>query len=239
MKRHSEALELLNAIRDNISDINKAYEEARHDEARENILRPKIKNCFEDLRSCLEYSAHDVWASYSQDVRKIYFPYGRTKELFINSVNKNLPSLPDRSPSVYRLIESMQPFADESDWLIELCRHTNFNKHEGLSDQVRVNSATSVTTFGKLAIIEGEGVVNFHNCIYNGLPISKSGPLTISSSLPVSEMAKNINIHVPLAREFDWVRFEIKGSLYDVLQLITLSHSKIKNYVTTLKSLIG
>ncbi|PIB54055.1 hypothetical protein [Pseudomonas sp. 2995-1] len=238
MDRHSDILELLDVVRGDIEQISIAYAEARSNEVQENVLRPKIKSCFENLRSCLEYSAQDVWRSYTRKKNSVYFPYGKTEVLFLTSIKKNLPALPEQAPLVYKLIESIQPFVDESDWLYELCKHTNFNKHNGLSVQVRKNSSRSTTTFGNLLRIEGHGTITFVGSTFNGVPIGKDGSLTISSDRTVAETVKDINIPVSLSREFDWVKFEIEGSAYDTLELIKHSYLRISDYIAQLYKII-
>ena len=88
----------------------------------------------------LEYSAQDIWFSFNNKNKKLYFPYGKTEALFHANVKRNLPKLGDNNPNVLHLIQSLQPFNCGDDWLAELCDQTNFNKHNKLGKQVRKNS---------------------------------------------------------------------------------------------------
>ena len=238
MDRHQEILELLETVRIDISEISEAYDKARRDEDLAVILRPKIKSCLENLRSCLEYSAQDIWRSYTKKKNSVYFPYGKTEHLFQCSVKKNLPALQARAPKIYELILSLQPFAGGGEWLGNLCKYTNFNKHNGLSPQVRKNSTLSTTSFGSMIRAEGAVTVVMKGCTYNGIPISKSGALTISPDKRVSEISEDINIPVSITREFDWVRFELDDSITDVRELIIESYSRVSDYVSDLSKII-
>lgn len=137
MDRYSDIVELLSYVYKDIELIGEAYEAARKDEDQSQILRPKIKSCFENLRSVLEYSAQDIWASYTKKNNSVYFPYGKDEHDFLNSVKKNLPALKEQRIDLFELVERLQPHSCGSDWLYELCRHTNFNKHNRLSAQLR------------------------------------------------------------------------------------------------------
>ena len=238
MERYPDIVEVLDTVSSGIDEISKAYDFARQDEEIHSILRTKVGHCFEDLRRCLEYSAQDIWASYSKKKNKVYFPYGKTDEIFQKSVKKNLPALREQAPNLYALIESIQPFISGSDWLLELCGHTNFNKHDRLSPQVRRNSPSSSTTFGNIAKVESGGTIILDGANWGGVPMSKNGKLTISRDRTVAEMRAEISIPVPLVREFDWVKFEIDGSLHDILDLIKNSHARISSYISQLNEMI-
>ena len=238
MERYPDIAEVLVSVGVGMKEISREYDAARIDEGKDSVLRTKVGHCFEDLRRCLEYSAQDVWSSYTKKKNSVYFPYGSTEDIFHKSVKKNLPALKEQAPAAYELIESMQPFSDGNDWLAELCKHTNFNKHNRLSPQVRKNSDASSTTFGNIARVSNGGTIILDGATYNGVPMSKTGKLTISCDKSVAEMRENINIPVSLIREFDWVRFEVDGSLRDILDLITYSHSRITDYIHRLNKII-
>lgn len=239
MDRRSDIFELLESVGNDLLEIHGAYEAARKDEGKESVVRPKIKSCFENLRSCLEYTAQDVWASYTKKKNSVYFPYGKSEEFFISSVKRNLPGLKDQSPIAYKIIESIQPHVCGDTWLPDLCQHTNFNKHDRLSKQVRKNSPSSVTTFGNIIKLSGSGGVKFINCFANGLPMSKAGELVISSQRKVSEMNADLFAPILISREFDWVEFEILGTTSDILKLLKKSHLNISNFVAEILPIIS
>ncbi|MEX0165338.1 hypothetical protein MRBLPD1_003857 [Pseudomonas brassicacearum] len=230
MERYPDIVELLDEVQGDIDVISASYEKARNDEDQVKVLRPKIKSCFEHLRSALEYSAQDIWRSYTRKQNSVYFPYGRTEDDFNKSLNRNLPALKEQAPDLYKMVEALQPHKCGSDWLYELCRHTNFNKHDRLSPQKRENSSNSNTTLGCIVKNYGSATSTFTGCYYNGLPMANSGHLEVSASRRVSEIKENLFVPLPVLREFDWVEFKIDGSLFDILALIKTSHSEISRF---------
>ncbi|MGF6127209.1 hypothetical protein QF019_002418 [Pseudomonas frederiksbergensis] len=238
MERYPDILELLEEVKVDIDIISASYERARNDEDQLKILRPKIKSCFEHLRSALEYSAQDIWRSYTKKKNSVYFPYGKTEEDLNKSLNRNLPALKDQSPILFDLVEALQPHKCGSEWLYELCRHTNFNKHDRLSPQKRENSANSNTTFGCIVKNYGSSDSSFTDCYYNGIPIANSGTVEISAKRRVSEIKKDLFVPIPVLREFDWVEFKIEGSLFDVLKLITTSYSQVSKFTQELNGIL-
>jgi len=105
-----------------------------------------VKNLMENLRSCLDYMAQDIYEIVIEPhrskaglkpLKKAYFPYGKTKADFDGAVTKNLPDLSSLSPNVYGILESIQPFNAGITWLVDLCSTVNTNKHDSLSPQER------------------------------------------------------------------------------------------------------
>lgn len=239
MDRYSDIVELLSFVEEDISQIDVAYEVARKDESQLQVLRPKIKSCFENLRSSLEYSAQDIWASYTKKKNSVYFPYGKNEQDFLVSTKKNLPALKEQRSDIFSLIERLQPHACGDDWLYELCKHTNFNKHNRLSHQVRKNSSKSTTTFGNILRMDGAGAATFQDCYVGNQPMAKNGTFVFSSGRKVAEMNEDLNVTIPILREFDWVEFELHGSVYDVLKLLRISHLRISEFTVELKKLLS
>jgi hypothetical protein len=238
MERYTDIVELLEFVTSDIALIAEEYEAARKDEEQSHVLRPRIKACFENLRSALEYSAQDIWASYTRKKNSVYFPYGKDEKCFTSSVNKNLPALKEQAPEVFNLVENLQPHKSGDDWLYVLCKHTNFNKHNRLSGQVRKNSSASSMRLGNVIRVEGEGSMAFVNCYVNDQPMSKNETFILSSTRKVSEMSAELSSHVPIVREFEWVEFELEGSVYDIMKIISKSHANISSFVSELRTML-
>lgn len=139
MNRYNDIIELLTEVHFNITRLEEKYENAKKNESIKDILRTLVKTCLEHLRSALEYSTQDIWASYNNCSAKLFPPYGETEVLFKANVKRNLPKLHEQR-ELYNIVESIQPHAYGNSWLIELCKQTNFNKHISLRRQVRENS---------------------------------------------------------------------------------------------------
>ena len=235
MERYQDISELLETVESSIELISKSYNEAKQDEEQKVVSRPLVKSSLEHLRSVLEYSAQDIWATYNNKNKKLYFPYGKTDALFHANVKRNLPKLIDNNPKILQLIKSLQPFDCGDDWLSELCDQTNFNKHNKLGKQVRKNSSKATTNVDRLVSLGGSGTVTFSNCSYNGVPLGHGKPAVISNDMSVKQIKSNIGGSIPVSREFDWVEFRFENSPTDTLELIKKSHSKISSYIEQLR----
>ena len=155
MSRKEDVETILIAAKEQYEDICEAYNKALHDESLD--LRVPVKNLMENLRSALDYMAHDVYEACCQSAqvdfgkpkpRNIYFPYGRTEADFRSSVGSSFPGLATCAPNVYELIASIQPFSCSDNWLYDLCSILNEKKHDRLTPQVRSEKVTYTVSSG-------------------------------------------------------------------------------------------
>jgi len=144
MSRRTDTATIIAASKKQYEAIRSDYDRALQDHSLD--LRIPVKNLMENLRSALDYMAHDVYdscckpfraATSKSDPRNIYFPYGQTDKDFKSGLGSSLPDLQSQSPAVYQLIESLQPFRSNDSWLYDLCTILNENKHDKLTAQVR------------------------------------------------------------------------------------------------------
>lgn len=104
-----------------------------------NIDRVMLKNVLENLRSALDYLAHDISEELARipggraAPEKLYFPYGLRENHFLIGVRKNFPTLRDAKPQVFEAILEIQPFQSGENWLFDLCTLTNEAKHRNLN----------------------------------------------------------------------------------------------------------
>ena len=151
MSRKDDVKTIIAAAKSQYENIRKDYNRALRDESLD--LRVPVKNLMENLRSSLDYMAHDIYESCCRtsrivagkpDLRRIYFPYSQNATKFISSVGRSLPDLAILNPDVYDLISSIQPFRCNDAWLYYLCSIINEKKHDKLKAQVR--SETEIYT---------------------------------------------------------------------------------------------
>ena len=64
------------------------------------ITKVKFKSVLENLRSSLEYIAQDINSALSKPAKRIYFPYGDTKEKFEQSIDRNLQAIQSEYPAL-------------------------------------------------------------------------------------------------------------------------------------------
>lgn len=142
--RKDQVIELLNHARRDLIQIERQYGEALEEKKVPTSLQIDIKNFMENLRSVLDYIAHDVYETIiipardkagKKAIEKIYFPYGKTENDFKSRVGSSLPNLHSLAPSVYLVIEAPQPHKSGDNWLCDFCKILNEKKHDTLSPQ--------------------------------------------------------------------------------------------------------
>jgi hypothetical protein len=149
--RDSDVKSLLTHVDGSLVDIKSAYERSLREKNIPVSLRINVKNAMENLRSCLDYMAQDIaevviipyrTANSLSVLKRVYFPYGKDKQSYYESVNRNLPDLQSVRSVIYALIEGIQPHACGNTWLYDLCSILNANKHKSLSPQERTERQT-------------------------------------------------------------------------------------------------
>lgn len=240
---YDDMLALLDDVAEIRSALEREYAAACGNPDIKTVLRTKVKSALEQLRSVLEYSAHELrdkhCGGYKPDDR-VYFPYARTKSRFEKIREKNLPGLITASPEAAAVVASIQPFTCGDDWLIRLCDQVNFNKHQRLEDQVRVNSQAGSYSVGNLVRIGSENTrVVFEETIIHGRPLADGKPMVFTSGMTDDEIAAQLGSDAPnfrITREFSWVEFRFASSAEDALQLIGKAHDEIAIYTDAIKA---
>lgn len=149
--RDSDVDSFLSHVEGDLAKIKSTYEQSLREKNIPASLRIDVKNVMENLRSCLDYMAQDIaenlivpyrTSNNLSDLKRVYFPYGKDKESFDQSVSSNLPDLDTINPNVHALIERIQPHSSGSTWLYDFCSILNTNKHDSLSPQERKEQQT-------------------------------------------------------------------------------------------------
>ena len=144
MSRKNDVDAILKAASEQHKEIKTKYDDALRNKSMD--LRIPVKNLMENLRSSLDYTAHDIYevcckprrsASGQPDPKIIYFPYAKTDQDFRSRVGAVMPGLQSQSVAVYDLLLSIQPFKCNDTWLYDLCSVLNENKHKRLVPQER------------------------------------------------------------------------------------------------------
>lgn len=147
-KNHVLAL-LEHAKNDLIAIIEPKYKESLTLKNVPASLQIDIKNYMENLRSALDYLAHDIYEKIikpnqptTKKIENIHFPYGKTENDFKSRMESNLPGLQTLNPAVFKLIEELQPFKRKYDWLYQFCKIVNEKKHDKLTPQEKSETET-------------------------------------------------------------------------------------------------
>lgn len=143
--RKNQIDSLLIHAKKSLVSIRDEYVKALEDKAISPSLQIDVKNFLENLRSGLDYTAHDIYEKViepvrtkngDKQIRNIYFPYGNAQNDFYSNIQSNLPDLKNLSPQLFNIIEARQTHLSGDSWLYDFCKILNQKKHESLSPQV-------------------------------------------------------------------------------------------------------
>ncbi|EJS65821.1 hypothetical protein CN425_02245 [Bacillus cereus] len=206
------------------------------------VAVPKVKTFLEHCRSILEYTAQDIFelvVPEQERIRKlksrdnnVYFPYGSTTKIFRSSVSRSLPGLMSSNAQVYSLVEGLQDYKrdKEKEFLTYMCRETNYNKHDDLSENER--QSTMYTQIGSAAKIGQGASVLFQDCVINGVP-------TGTFSVENGQIRGNINPRL-LGEivQYEEGQYVFKGTKRSVVQFLQFSLNEIKQFVDDLYKIL-
>jgi hypothetical protein len=236
MNRKDDVNTILVAAIEQFESIRNNYDRALREQSLD--LRVPVKNLMENLRSALDYMAHDIYESCCQaarvaagkpDPRNIYFPYGRTEADFRSGVGSSLPDLSSNNTDVYDLIASIQPFRCNDNWLYDLCSILNEKKHDKLKAQARSETETySVESeHGSVSIIVNDPNVKI---------TSQPGAVKIFG-VPAeftSEGIKTAPSEKLTHKRTIWVAFTFEGSDVNVIGILEKAVGRITNLAAQL-----
>jgi hypothetical protein len=233
MKRYKDVLALIQESTKQYEEVKELYDKALRDKSLD--IRIKVKNLMENLRSILDYSAHDIYESvcrgYRQklgksDPRNIYFPYGRNENDFNSSIASSLPDLEVLSTPIFSLIKNEQPFISNNPWVCDLCGVNNENKHDRLIPQTReeIETYTVEGNQGSVSVI-----ANNPNVQVTSLPGAVSIFGVPAQFTP--EGIKTAPSNLAHKRTI-WVSFVFEGTSINVLNLL-------KNAVPGVEALVN
>lgn len=135
--RKTQVFALLNHANEDLNKIESEYNNALKNKTIPDSLKIDIKNFLENLRSSLDYMAHDIYeqkiepyrkVNNKQDIGNIYFPYGENVNAFKSRIGACLPELNNIDKNLYSLIESIQSHLTNDNWLCDFCNITNEKK---------------------------------------------------------------------------------------------------------------
>ena len=178
-------------------------------------LKVDIKNIFENLRSCLDYMAHDIFESCEngKQLGKLYFPIRLSQKNFDQVVKQNFPSLHTTNPDIYKILERVQPY--NNDWLSKFNKLNNNNKHQDLVEQIKTKSPQVTVSSDQGSVSWGSGVTFGNGVSLMGVPIDPRTQMPV----PNNQVKTDVTI---------WVDFKFKENGESVLPFIKLSIRNIE-----------
>jgi hypothetical protein len=216
LQRASSIEALLRKSKIVLADLKRAYDSSLHNKQVHEDLKVDIKNIFENLRSCLDYLAHDIFEAYCPSAKspdRLYFPIRATAADFTQAVSRDYPGLQATSSVVCGILESIQPYRDP--WLGQFNRLNNDNKHQDLVEQI-------ITESRQVTVSRGGGSVSWSSGVTFGVGVSVMGvPIDPRTQMPVkNDVAKT--------QVITWVDFRFKDNGLSVFPFIETSLKNVE-----------
>lgn len=238
MSAFDDATELINHAASDLATIREAYEASLHAKQVSGSLKVKIKNCVENVRSALDFSARGLFDKYGSSPKanpKIYFPYAgatQDREAFVKSgrIEACIPGIGASRPDVVQSLMEMQHFGSHGyTWLPDFMDLTNENKHERLTPQVRKESKELRISGGGASIGIGEGAsisIGHGASISIGGAVIRGGQTFGVGNPPLVEGGR--------VETITWVSFNFDSTGRPALPLLEVSVKAAREMVTEL-----
>lgn len=202
-RRQTDIEALLTQAQEQLREVEDKYRSSLTAKSVSPDLKVKIKNLCENLRSVLDYLAHDIRESKCSQPKKndrFYFPILPDTMQFESKMREWFPRLDSIAPELWSYLESIQPYQGaEAEWLGQFNRLNNENKHSSLVEQTRIEVERIKASSGGGSVEWSPQNVKFgHGVSILGVPIDPSTQLPIPH--PSIEVKRII-----------WVDFRFEG----------------------------
>jgi hypothetical protein len=218
-KRKDNIRVLLLRSETDLRKVEVEYSESLSQQQVSTDLQVDIKNLCANLRSVLDYIAHDIREVHcpSADHKaRFYFPILRTRTEFEKQVAKGYPGLKTSAPSLWAFLESVQPYRTDWDWIGIFNKINNENKHGDLVaqtrteiEQVRVSGPVATVSWTPQNVRFGRGV------FIGGVPIDPG------TQMPVPHPSQKVERII-------WVDFRFDGENVSALGLLKQALAGVK-----------
>lgn len=228
MSRKNDIEALLKRAETTLQKITKEYDQSLHSKEISADLRIDIKDYFGNLRSILDYLAHDIVDKYCPNANpknNLYFPIRSDLNAFTIEMNKSYPDLITNNVTIYNILEDLQPYKkDDNKWLTSFNKLNNENKHDKLVAQTRTETK-SVTVTGNSggSVSWGPGVTFGSGVSIMGVPIDPRTQLPVPNNIVKTEIVT-------------WVDFHFEDINVSAIWLTKESLAKISRIYNDLKS---
>ncbi|MCJ7525660.1 MAG: hypothetical protein MUP71_10645 [Candidatus Aminicenantes bacterium] len=221
-KRENDIKALLLRCESDLKTIKKSYSISLNAQQVSTGLLIDIKNFFENLRSILDYIAHDIREKYclSADPKaKFYFPISSTKMDFETKTAKWFPGLKGSSPDFWEYLECVQPYNKGFHWLAVFNKINNENKHGSLVAQTRTEIEQVHVSFPNGEVNWIPGNVRFSQGVFIG-----GVPVDPKTQMPVPHPSQKVERVI-------WVDFHFTGENFSVIDFLNECHLGISKIV--------
>ena len=223
-------LALLTHSRKRLASIERQYGASLRDQAVSETLRVEVKGLFENLRSVLDYFAHEIRDLCCPPLNpkdKIYFPILPDQTQFEKNMPQWFPDLQLSVPDLWDYLEAVQPYQPGQDWLGHFNVINNQNKHDRLIEQTR-----TTTREVKVSSDQGSEVSWNPDSAKFGDGVKVAGvPVDPLTQLPVPHPSQKV-------QQITWVDFRFEGIDVSAVDLMRSSVQGIEGIASTLHSII-
>lgn len=231
MSRKIDIEALLKRANTTLQKISGEYNNSLHSKTVSADLRIDIKDYFSNLRSVLDYIAHDIVDKYCPNANpknNLYFPIRVDLKTFTAEMIKSYPDLITNNKTVYDILENLQPFkCDLNKWLTHFNKLNNENKHERLVAQKR--SETKRVNVN----IQGGGSVNWDSsAVTFGSGVFIGGiPVNPQTQLPNPSNTQTVTIETWVDFQFEDINVSALWLTKESLKQISQIYSDLKNEI--------
>ncbi len=224
MKRATSIEALLRRAATDLAALKKVYESSLAQKHVSDDLKVSIKNIFENLRSCLDYIAQDIFEACCAGASKpdrLYFPIRSTLPEFQQAIAKDFPSLATTSSAVYDIVEAAQPY--NTPWLGQFNKLNNHNKHQDLVEQTRTERRQVTVSRGGGSVPWNPGVIFGRGVSVMGVPIDPKTQMPVPNTVATTQVVT-------------WVDFRFKEIDQPVLPFLDASVKNVGDLFTKIRA---
>lgn len=217
MKRTASIEALISKSKITFQDLKKQYDASLHEKVVREELKVDLKNIFENLRSVLDYLAHEIFdatCAGNKIPARLYFPIRRSSQGFSEAIGKDFPGLQTSHPDVFKALEVIQPYNNA--WLGEFNDLNNANKHLNLTEQTRTETRRVRFSNAGASVSWGPGVRFGSGVSIGGVRIDPQ------TQMPVPNNTGKTEVTI-------WVDFKFSDNGRSVLPFIEESITKVSS----------
>lgn len=231
MKRKADIAALLAKAEQQLSQILKEYDSSLQHQAIAAPLLVDIKNYCENLRSVLDYLAHEIREKYCPGANpkdRFYFPILPDTTQFGAQVGKWFPGLASSAAAVWAALENCQPYRPGHAWVALFNKVNSENKHGALVPQTRQEVGTQVK-----AEIRGGGSVAWNPSSVRFGPGVPIGGVSVdpSTQMPIPDPRLKVTKTIWVDFQFDGIGGSAIGLLRDALSGVKAIDAGLNPYI--------
>lgn len=217
MNRSKSIQALINKSKKGFSSLKEGYDASLQHQTISEELKVDVKNIFENLRSCLDYLAHDIHEACigGNAPRRLYFPIRQSRKEFEQAINSDFPNLSPVQSNVHDLIEAIQPYND--DWLGKFNKLNNNNKHQDLEEQTKAEARHV-----EVSSPDSGSSVSWGPGVSFGGGVSVMGA-SIDPSTQLPSVGSKVNTKITV-----WVDFKFKDNGESILPFVKKSIDNVE-----------